>query len=94
VARVANVELEHRISTGILPDPDGRYRIVVNVEGVGYHYRLDGATLHPGPPPSKVGGRLVEQQVNRAKVVIQPRRAPPPPITVTDCYIVTMFPEP
>jgi hypothetical protein len=41
-----------------------------------------------------VGGRMVEQQVSHAMVVMEPRRMPPPAMTPADYYIVTMFPTP
>jgi hypothetical protein len=95
-SRIAEAELQRRIAAGnpIGPPPYGRHNIPVHLEGVGYQYRLEGATLNAGPPPVMVGGRMVEQQMSNAMVVLEPRRMPPPAMTPADYFIVTMYPMP
>jgi hypothetical protein len=93
VERLATVDLQAQIAAGNWrgPGTNGRHEIRVNLDGCGYSYRIEGATLDASG--NLVGGRMVETQVGKALVVFEPKRTPPPAMTRADYFIVTMFPE-
>jgi phage-related protein len=96
--RLGRTNLQAEIAAGrpIGTGPGGRHTFATiegtapSLEGAGYSYRIEGATVDPATG-NLVGGNMVQRQVSGFRIVFEPTT--PTPTSPADYRIVTMFPE-
>jgi phage-related protein len=90
--QLGEVELNAQIAAGnaIGPGNHGRHEFPMQLEGVGYNYSLQGATWDTATN-QWTGGVMVRRQASEFIIVYQPKVAAP--TTISDYFIVTMFPQ-
>ncbi len=91
-ARLGEAKLQAEIQAGNVLGPNGRHEFTIQMNGVGYSYKVEGGSVDASG--NLVGGTLVERQVDSFIIVYEahahPMRQPP---LLSDYFIVTMFPK-